>query len=238
MTFSLHRTLMKLQIDQIDSFDQWLTQAEKIISTQLETMKIDLPGIERQYQQLAQLQDELVAQQQITESLQNMVIVVDDATAAAHSKYSSAEIETKLLNLSERWAKICTFVQKRWIELQEAKIEFEQFESHKDKVTKWLTKKEDETRQILAETNITDTDILMQQVHSIKKIEVEMPEIRQSIIDMDKNVKNLTAHYDQKRANPLSNLTEQITNIDKRWTQLLENLEQCSQRVSCCCSNE
>lgn len=163
---------MKLQIDQIESFDKWLTQAEQRISTQLQIMQEDLHGVERQYRQLAQLQDELVVQQQITESLQNMVIVIDDSSNSVvdttGTRYTSAEIETKLLNLSERWANICTFVQNRWIQLQEVKIELEQFEQNREKVNRWLTRKEDEIEKILQENNVTESDILMQQVHSIK----------------------------------------------------------------------
>ncbi len=163
---------MKLQIEQIESFDSWLSQAEQSISKDLEIMEQDLPSVDRQYRQLAQLQDELVAQQQITESLQNMVIVIDDTSIngidTPASKYTSAEIEAKLLNLSERWAKICTFVQNRWIQLQEVKIELEQVELNQEKVNRWLTRKEDEVKKMIAETNITDTDVLMQQVHSIK----------------------------------------------------------------------
>lgn len=163
---------MKLQIDQIESFDSWLSQAEGSISKQLHTMEQDLNGVDQQYRYLAQLQDELVAQQQITESLQNMVIVIDDTVNngvdTPASKYSSAEIEAKLLDLSERWASICTFVQNRWIQLQEVKIELEQVQINQEKVNRWLTRKEDEVAKILAETNINDTDILMQQVHAIK----------------------------------------------------------------------
>jgi hypothetical protein len=166
---------MKLQIDQIESFDTWITQAEQRISTQLEIIQQDLSGVDRQYRQLAQLQDELVVQQQITESLQNMVIVIDESSNSgidtAGSQYTSLEIEAKLLNLSERWANICTFVQNRWVKLQEVKIELEQFESNQDKVNRWLIRKEEEVEKILAKSNITDTDSLMQQVHSIKVIQ-------------------------------------------------------------------
>lgn len=169
---------MKLQIDQIESFERWITQAEQRISTNLEVLQQDLTGVERQYRQLAQLQDELVTQQQITESLQNMVIVIDDSSSAStdgkSSKYTSEEIESKLLNLSERWANICTFVQDRWIQLQEIKIELEEFELNREKVNRWLTKKEDEVAKFLAETNMTDTDLFMQQIHSIKVIQTRI----------------------------------------------------------------
>jgi DNA repair ATPase RecN len=172
---------MKLQIEQIESFDTWLSQIEHRISTQLEFLEQDLSGVERQYKQLGQLQDELVAQQQITESLQNMVIVIDESTNnktdGSTSKYTSAEIEAKLANLSERWANICTFVQNRWIQLQEIKIELEQVEGNLEKTSRWLTRKEEEIAKILAETDISDTNILMQQVHSIKVIQSEKRDV-------------------------------------------------------------
>ena len=170
--FRLHRTLMKLEIDQIESFDVWLTQAQQNIAQQLDSIEQDLVGVDRQYRHLAQLQDELVSQQQITESLQNMVIVIDDTTTngtdAPASKYTSMEIEAKLLDLSERWASICTFVQNRWVQLQEVKIELEQVQVNQDKVNRCVTRKEAQVSKILAESNLTDTDTLMQRVHSIK----------------------------------------------------------------------
>ncbi|CAF3569697.1 unnamed protein product [Adineta steineri] len=231
----LHKMLMKLQIDQIESFDTWLTQAEQSINKQLEKMEEDLVSVDRQYRHLAQLQDELVAQQQITESLQNMVIVIDDTTIngvdTPASKYTSAEIEGKLLNLSERWASICTFVQNRWIQLQEVKIELEQVELNQEKVNRWITRKEDEVTKMIAETNISDTDILMQQVHSIKKTELEMDDIRQSILALDNSLKVLSTHYDSKTSKQLQTLNETINTFEKRWRQLLDNLEQCSARL-------
>jgi hypothetical protein len=176
---------MKLQIDQIESFENWLSETEQRISTDLEVLEQDLSGIDRQYRQLAQLQDELVSQQQITESLQNMVIVIDDSSSDDQnvgSKYKSTEIESKLLGLSEHWAQICNFVQNRWVQLQEVKIEFEQIELNRDKVDQWLTRKEIEMKQMKSETNLNDTDILMQQVHSIQVIKKNEKKSKCSIV--------------------------------------------------------
>jgi predicted nucleic acid-binding Zn-ribbon protein len=223
---------MKLQIDQIESFDSWLSQTEERISTKLDTMEEDLSGIDRQYQQLAKLQDELVSQQQITESLQNMVIVIDDSSTTDQdtgSKYSSTEIEHKLLSLSERWAQICNFVQNRWIQLQEIKVELEQIELNRTKVDQWLTEKEDEMEKMKSE--IDDTNLLMQHVHSIQKTETEMDDIRQSILTLDNSLKILGTHYDSTTSNELKALNEQINNFEKRWRNLIDNLEQCSSRL-------
>ena len=173
LSSSLHKTLMKLQIDQIESFDRWLSETEARLEKDLEIMEETLPGVERQYRQLAQLQDELVAQQQITESLQNMVIVIDDSSSSSDQadgpKYSSSAIESKLLNLSERWAQICNFVQNRWIQLQEVKIELEQFESNREKIEQWLKRKEEEVQKIKSQSpTSSDAQLQTEQAHAIQ----------------------------------------------------------------------
>lgn len=161
-------------MNQIDSFDTWLNETEQRISRDLENLAGNLVQLDQQYQQLAQLQDELVAQQQITESLQNMIIVIDENSSSeietSSSKYTSNQIEIKLLNLSERWATICNFVQNRWIELQEVKILFEQTEDHRNKVDKWLSKVELEINSMKSSSNVNDPDVLMQHVNTIEVI--------------------------------------------------------------------
>lgn len=59
-----------------------------------------------------------------------------------------------------------------------------------------------------------------------------MPDIRQSILAMDNSLKVLTIHYDSKTSIQLKNLNEQTNTFEKRWTQLINNLEQCSARVN------
>lgn len=160
---------MKLQIDQIDTFDIWLSETEHRIARDLDALKETQEGIDEQYQDLAQLQDELVAKQQITEYLQNMIIVIEDSTSTndefSSLRYNSNEIESKLLSLSERWANICNFVQNRWIELQEIKILFEQIDINQKKIEQWLTSTEN---QIQLDIDHDNTDTLMQQVHYIQ----------------------------------------------------------------------
>ncbi|CAM2708186.1 unnamed protein product [Rotaria socialis] len=232
--YILHKALMKLQIDQIESFDAWLFQTEQRISTDLDLVEPNLSDIERQHQQLAQLQDELFSQQAITESLQNMIIIIDDSVSDEEnspSKYTASEIETKLLSLSERWANICNFVHNRWQQLQEVKIEFEQIELNRIKADEWLTSKEEEMGKIKTETNTTDTEILLQQVRSIQKTESEMNDIRQSILSLDNSLKILSTFYDSTSSNELKTLNEQINTFEKRWSQLINDLEECSARL-------
>jgi len=59
-----------------------------------------------------------------------------------------------------------------------------------------------------------------------------MDDIRQSILQLDNSLKILSTHYDSTKSNELKTLNEQINNFEKRWTKLIDDLEQCSARVS------
>jgi len=59
-----------------------------------------------------------------------------------------------------------------------------------------------------------------------------MNDMRQSILAMDNSLKILSTHYDSKTSTQLKILNEQINAFEKRWTQLIGNLEQCSARVN------
>jgi hypothetical protein len=59
-----------------------------------------------------------------------------------------------------------------------------------------------------------------------------MDEIRQLILALDNGLKILSTHYDSTTSNEFKTLNEQINNFEKRWSQLIDDLEQCSTRVN------
>lgn len=59
-----------------------------------------------------------------------------------------------------------------------------------------------------------------------------MNDIRQSILSLDNSLKILSTFYDSTSSNELKSLNEQINNFEKRWSQLINDLEQCSARVN------
>ena len=59
-----------------------------------------------------------------------------------------------------------------------------------------------------------------------------MGEIRQTLLSFDESFKLLGAHYDAQSSTLLKNLTEQTNQFEKRWSQLIDQLEQCSTQVS------
>ena len=58
-----------------------------------------------------------------------------------------------------------------------------------------------------------------------------MDDMRLSILALDNSLKVLSTHYDSKTSSQLTNLNEQINQFEKRWSQLIDGLEQCSSRV-------
>lgn len=163
---------MKVQLEQVDAFEHWLSKIEWQIENDFQTTEITLPEINRQHALMAQLQDELVSQQQITESLQNMIIILED-TNNEDEQQTSKKIEEKLLNLSDRWAQICNFVQTRWIPLQELQIELEQIDTIEKKLTEWFDKNEGNLEQIKSSMTTDqriDKDRLIKQIQSIQVI--------------------------------------------------------------------
>lgn len=59
-----------------------------------------------------------------------------------------------------------------------------------------------------------------------------MEAIRQSILALDNSLKVLGTHYDSQTSLQLKSLNEQINLFEKRWSQLIDNLERCSARVT------
>jgi hypothetical protein len=58
-----------------------------------------------------------------------------------------------------------------------------------------------------------------------------MDDVRQSILSLDNGLKVLSGYYDSS-SDELKILNEQINNFEKRWTHLIDDLEQCSTRVN------
>lgn len=71
-------SLMALQQQQLDDLAEWLTKMEEKIRVQRK-LGSDLDQVKQQVEEHKKLQEELDQQQKKVDSLQNMVVVVDDS---------------------------------------------------------------------------------------------------------------------------------------------------------------
>ena len=96
---------MTLQQQQLDELADWLTNMESKIAVQ-GMMGSDLAAIRQQVEDHKDLQGELEKQQRKVDSLQNMVVVVDDNNTESGRKKQCTVIVSILKN--RNWGKTTT----------------------------------------------------------------------------------------------------------------------------------
>lgn len=95
---------MELQQLQLDQLGEWLQSMEQRIEEQ-GLVSADLEALHRQIEQHKELQDEMEQQQEHVNSLQNMVVVVDESNSESGmmmltlSKARGSNLEMNFLNL-------------------------------------------------------------------------------------------------------------------------------------------
>lgn len=78
---------MSLQQQQLDELAEWLTRMEERVSVE-KKLGSDLSQVKQQIEDHKKLQEELDQQQKKVDSLQNMVVVVDDNNTESGRNYT------------------------------------------------------------------------------------------------------------------------------------------------------
>lgn len=132
----LHERLMKLQTEQLNQMDIWLTNAENRIGS-INQLADSLEGLNEQKDELSQLQDDLVKEQEAVDCLKQIIVVVDDNT----DDQAFTDLENKLSSLSERWSNVCKFVGNRWFTVQDLIIKLQSIETDFNDLNTWISAK-------------------------------------------------------------------------------------------------
>lgn len=132
----LHEMLMKLQNEQLNQMDAWLSNAEQR-QGRLSQLADSLDGLIEQKNELAAFQDDLVKEQEAVDCLKQIIVVVDDST----EEQAFTLLENKLANLSDRWSNVCKFVGTRWCVIQELIIKLQNIENDFAELNKWISNK-------------------------------------------------------------------------------------------------
>ena len=120
----LHERLMKLQTEQLNQMDIWLTNAELRIQ-KINQLADSLEALVEQKDELSYLQDDLVKEQEAVDCLKQIIVVVDDST----DDQAFTDLENKLSGLSDRWSNVCKFVGNRWFTVQDLIIKLQSINS-------------------------------------------------------------------------------------------------------------
>ena len=143
----LHERLMKLQTEQLNQMDAWLSNAEQRIQ-KINQLADSLDGLIEQKEELSHLQDDLVKEQEAVDCLKQIIVVVDDNT----DDQAFIDLENKLSNLSDRWSNVCKFVGNRWFTVQDLIIKLQSIDSDFNDLNIWIGNKSIQLNSLIKKT--------------------------------------------------------------------------------------
>ena len=143
----LHERLMKLQTEQLNQMDVWLTNAENRISN-INQLADSFEGLSEQKEELSILQDDLVKEQEAVDCLKQIIVVVDDNT----DDQAFTDLENKLSSLSDRWSNVCKFVGNRWFTVQDLIIKLQSIETDFNDLNTWISSKSTQLNILVEKT--------------------------------------------------------------------------------------
>ncbi|XP_059157467.1 dystrophin-like isoform X5 [Physella acuta] len=220
----LQKVLMDLQQKQLDDLGDWLTVMEERIVKQ-HMIGADLDAIKSQVEEHKEIQKSLEEEQKKVDSLQNMVVVVDDN----NTESACAAMEQTLESLGRRWAQICRWTEEQWLLLQELLMRWQQFSDEQDKFNDWLTEKEGILQEMKA-TELTTADQVIHQVKSLKAIENDMVEQVRRFDALNECGQQIVAVVDNQEA--ITKISALLEEFQERWEKLVQDMESQSKEIA------
>ncbi|XP_025099305.1 dystrophin-like isoform X11 [Pomacea canaliculata] len=222
----LQQTLMELQQQQLEELDKWLADMESRIEHQ-EAVGTDLEAIKTQVEEHKMIQQSLEEQQKRVDSLQNMVVVVDDSSA--DSRAACLAMEKQLEKLGSRWAAVCRWTEEQWVVLQEVLLRWQQFSDEQNKFQDWLTAKELVLEQ-MGHADLMDTDQVIMQVKHLKAIENDMGEQVRRFDALNECGQQIVRYVESPVA--VASIATLLENLQERWEQLVQQMEYQSNKIA------
>ncbi|XP_052240299.1 dystrophin-like isoform X2 [Dreissena polymorpha] len=219
----LQTSLMSLQQQQLDDLAEWLTKMEARISVERK-LGSDLVQIRQQIEEHRKLQGELDQQQKKVDSLQNMVVVVDDN----NTESACEAMEAQLQRLGKRWAAICHWTEEQWLLLQQVLVKWQNFSEDKLAFADWLSDRETLIQKMRA-ADLSETDVAIKQVQDLKTIERDMVVQVQKFEDLYEIGQQIVQCVDNEEA--VKKISADLEAFQDRWKRLVENMELQSKKI-------
>ncbi|KAL8560189.1 hypothetical protein ACOMHN_021683 [Nucella lapillus] len=222
----LQQVLMALQQQQLDGLGAWLTGMEDRINRQ-EPVSADLDTIKRQVDQHKLIQQSLEAEQKRVDSLQHMVVVVDDSNA--DSGAACVAMEQQLERLGSRWSAVCRWTEDHWVVLQEVLLRLQQFHDEQTKFSVWMEQKEGVLLR-MGQTDLSDPDQVIVQVRHLKAIENDMGEQVRRFDALNECGQHIVRYVDNQAA--VSRIAALLETLQERWEKLVQMMELYSNQIA------
>uniref|UniRef100_A0A131XXJ0 Protein detached n=2 Tax=Ixodes ricinus TaxID=34613 RepID=A0A131XXJ0_IXORI len=226
MQTRLHEALMKMQQQQQNSLRQWLTETEDRISRFGEPGP-DLETARRQLEQHKKLQDDIEKEQQVVNSLSNMVVVVDESSA----DNAFTALEDELAALGERWSTVCLWVENYGAKLQRLLGTLQLLSTEEPRLQQWLLMQEAQLCK-MEKSDMTKASMqeVLDMVKCLQVMEQDLESHNKRLDHLSDEVQGTIQMLDKGSltATELSRKQEQLTH---RWDALLQKMENMSKKL-------
>ncbi|XP_047359610.1 dystrophin, isoforms A/C/F/G/H-like isoform X12 [Vespa velutina] len=219
----IHEVLMQMQQAQIDALRQWLTKTEDRISL-MAAIELNQSSLDEQIKRLNELEQDIKAQQDVVDSMRNIVVVVDEENSEA----VYTEMEDQLSALGERWAHICQWKEERRQRLQSLSLLWQTIIDDHKKLVAWLNETEITLKQMEANP-ASEIGEVLERIRKLQILKMEMDLNQKKVISLQESMLEL----DNQGSSPDSvNMLEKIENLQDRWDAVGQIMEVQSQRIT------
>jgi chromosome segregation ATPase len=243
--FRIHEKLMSLQLTELEALKEFLTATENRISLFSSPEIHNEDALVNQLQEQQVLHEDILKEQERVVSFSNLVVVVDENNP--DTEFS--KMEDQLAALSERWAHVCSWTEKRGKVLSKL---IDQVPVHLEKLKEledWLHSQEKQLKEVEANPNENSEDTLMERYEKLQTLQGEMESKMHEIGELQATLQKISEECNKEAGvvsstvvgnesdlNKVDNgdnkLMEKIESLQDRWDALSQILEAQSQRVS------
>ncbi|XP_075552995.1 dystrophin isoform X4 [Dermacentor variabilis] len=233
MQTKLQEALMKLQQQQQNALRQWLTETEDRIS-RFGPVGPDLETARQQMEQHKQLQDDIEKEQEVVNSLSNMVVVVDESSA----DNAFTALEDELLALGERWSAVCSWVENYGAQLEALINALQMLSMEEPRLQQWLLMQEAQLCR-MEKTDATRASVqeVLDMVKCLQVLEKDLDFHNKRLDHISNEIQKAikTLNKGSLAATELSRKQEQLTH---RWDALLQKMENLSRKLAKCSTEQ
>ncbi|XP_046806097.1 dystrophin, isoforms A/C/F/G/H isoform X5 [Lucilia cuprina] len=200
--------LAEFQTQQIEKLKNFLTNIEDRISL-MSALGPSLKEAEYQIQEAHLLKEDLKHQQELVDSLSNMVVIVNDESGNFN------DLEDKLSALGERWSHVV-----KWCDLRQEKLQ--QYKC----LTRWLDTREQDLKHMESK-DVTDLGSITKRMNDLNYCAKDLLELERYLIDLRQMVAATLQEGDVKGEQVLM----QLENFEDRLDALKQIVEVQTERI-------
>ncbi|XP_018351021.1 PREDICTED: dystrophin, isoforms A/C/F/G/H isoform X8 [Trachymyrmex septentrionalis] len=219
----IHEVLMQMQQAQLDALRQWLTKTEDRISLMAAT-ELNPSTFEEQLKHLNELEQDIHAQQDVVDSMRNMVVVVDEENSEA----VYAQMEDQLSALGERWSHIGQWKEERHQRLESLSALWQSITDDYKRLVSWLNETEITLKQMEANPASEFGEVL-DRIKKLQILKAEMDINQKKLISLQESIQDLDGN---SSSSEYASILEKIENLQDRWEAVGQIMEVQSQRIT------